>query len=352
MLEFFRRLFDTTDFPSRWHCGSWTAGHGWLHILSDAAVWGAYVTIPCVLAYFAARRKYLPFRSIFLLFGAFILACGTTHLMEAVIFWWPAYRLAGAIKLATAVVSWATVIALVPVVPQALALRSPEELEREIAERKRAEAALLASLEEKQVLLKEIHHRVKNNLQVICSLLDIQSQCARDAADTSLFQESRDRVRSMALVHEALYQSESLARIDIGDYVRGLVGQLASTYAVTGRPADVRLNLDSVHLSIDEAVPCGLIVNELVSNALKHAFPDGRAGVIEVGLTSARGEVTLSVRDDGVGFPDGATVGGTKTFGLRLVAALVDQLHGRLEAERGGGTTVRVTFRGSAEIPT
>jgi two-component system, sensor histidine kinase and response regulator len=146
-VDFLSNLFDTSDFPPRWHCGSWTLGHGWLHILSDLGVWSAYLAIPCVLGYFVLRRKDVPFPTIFWLFVTFILACGTTHLMEAVIFWWPAYRLAGVIKLFTAVVSWVTVIALVPTVPRALAMRSPKELEQEIAERTRAEAQLRASEE-------------------------------------------------------------------------------------------------------------------------------------------------------------------------------------------------------------
>src|SRR3954453_11853734 len=142
MFDFLTHLFDTTGFPARWNCGTWTAGHGWLHILSDLGVWSAYVAIPCVLAAFVLRRRDIPFRSIFVLFGAFILAWGTTHLMEAIIFWWPAYRLAGVIKLFTAVVSWSTVIALIPVAPKVLAMRSPDELEREIAARMQAEDAL------------------------------------------------------------------------------------------------------------------------------------------------------------------------------------------------------------------
>src|SRR5258708_2672216 len=142
MSDFFSYLFVTTGFPPRWYCGSWSAGHGWLHILSDLGVWSAYVAIPCVLGYFVLHRKDIPFRTIFVLFGAFILACGTTHLMEAIIFWWPAYRLAGIIKLFTAIVSWGTVLALVPVTPKALAMRSPDELEREITARKEAETAL------------------------------------------------------------------------------------------------------------------------------------------------------------------------------------------------------------------
>ncbi|MFL5330740.1 MAG: ATP-binding protein [Gemmataceae bacterium] len=148
MLDFFRKLFDTSDFPPRWECGSWTDGHGWLHIYSDLGVWSAYVAIPCVLVYFAYRRKDVPFRKVFLLFGAFILACGTTHLMEAIIFWQPMYRLAGLIKLGTAVVSWATVIALIPVTPRALAMRSPEVLEGEITQRRKVENELQRANEE------------------------------------------------------------------------------------------------------------------------------------------------------------------------------------------------------------
>src|SRR6516162_5909602 len=139
MLDFFKRLFDTSDFPARWNCGTWTAGHGWLHIGSDLAIWSAYFTIPCILVYFVLRRRDVPFPTIFWLFGAFILACGTTHLLEAIIFWRPVYRLAGLVKLLTAIVSWGTVAALVPTIPKALTMRSSEALEREIAGRKQAE---------------------------------------------------------------------------------------------------------------------------------------------------------------------------------------------------------------------
>lgn len=142
MSDFLTHLFDTSGFYPRWQCGSWTDAHGWLHIVSDLAIWSAYFAIPVVLVSLVVRRKDVPFRSIFWLFGAFILACGTTHLMEAIIFWHPLYRLSGVIKLLTAIVSWGTVIALVPVLPKALAMRSPEELEQEITARKQAEADL------------------------------------------------------------------------------------------------------------------------------------------------------------------------------------------------------------------
>jgi PAS domain S-box-containing protein len=141
-MDFLSHLFDASGFTPRWECGLWTPALGWLHILSDLGIWTAYFGIPVILVYFVLRRRDLPFPSIFWLFGAFILACGTTHLMEAVIFWHPLYRLAGVIKLITAGVSWATVIALIPTIPRALAMRSPEELEREIATRQEAERSL------------------------------------------------------------------------------------------------------------------------------------------------------------------------------------------------------------------
>jgi PAS domain S-box-containing protein len=154
-MSFFYKLFDTADFPARWHCGRWSEPHGWLHIISDIGIWSAYFAIPCLLLYFSVRRKDIPFRKLFLLFGAFILLCGMTHLMEAIIFWWPAYRLAGAIKLATALVSWTTVLALIPTIPLALAMRSPEELEQEIAARKRAEEGLHEANEQLEQRVKQ-----------------------------------------------------------------------------------------------------------------------------------------------------------------------------------------------------
>ncbi len=156
-MNFFLKLFDTTDFPQRWYCGDWSAGHGWLHIISDVGIWAAYFTIPALLAYFLSKRKDIPFRRVFLLFVAFIMLCGLTHLMDATIFWWPAYRISGLLKLGTAIVSWATVVALIYNIPDVLRLRSPEELQREIEARKEAEKALR---EANEVLEQRVQERV------------------------------------------------------------------------------------------------------------------------------------------------------------------------------------------------
>jgi signal transduction histidine kinase/ActR/RegA family two-component response regulator len=178
MLDFFKRLFDTSDFPARWNCGTWTSGHGWLHIASDLAIWSAYFAIPCILVFFVLRRRDVPFPAIFWLFGAFILACGTTHLMEAIIFWHPVYRLAGLIKLLTAIVSWSTVAALVPTIPKALTMRSSEALEREIAARKQAEhdlqlanAELERRVQERTAQLNESRRREKERADELEAIL-------------------------------------------------------------------------------------------------------------------------------------------------------------------------------------
>jgi two-component sensor histidine kinase len=400
MWDFFNKLIDTADFPARWHCGRWSAGHGWLHIGSDLGVWTAYLAIPCVLGFFVLRKKDVPFRNIFWLFIAFILACGTTHLLEALIFWWPAYRLAGLIKMCTAIVSWGTVVALVPMVPIALSMRSPEALEEEITRRKKAEAELLeiqadlkkqvqertlalqesenlrkahdvldkrvqertdelatvnvrlkGSLAEKEVLLREIHHRVKNNLQVISALLQLQSDHCSDQAITEMFKESQQRVRSMAMVHERLYRSEDLACVDFGDYLRTLTDSLRRSYNATA--INVEVVTRGVELPLDTAVPCGLLVNELVSNALKHAFPQKRSGSIVVELVrdpNKPNTILLTVRDNGIGLPAGMDMSNADSFGLRLVAALVDQLLGSLAITSNAGAMFQVSFPAPANV--
>jgi len=747
MWDFWSHLFDSSGFPPRWKCGAWTSSHGWLHILSDLGVWSAYFAIPLVLGYFAARRRGLPFRAVLLLFVAFIILCGLTHLMEAVIFWWPAYRLAGVLKLLTAVVSWVTVFALLRVTPQVMAFRSPAELEAEIARRKQAEeliqasyreseqryrmllegvpqlvwtclpdgrcdylsrqwveytgvpeveqlgfgwseavhpddrphllerwtravsesgpfdvefrirggsgeyrwfktravlfqqddgtckwfgtntdihdkklfedrlkssnatleervaertqalqrseqrfraifhtqfqfiglmspdgvvleanrAALAAagvseasvigkffwetpwwthdsvqtdrlreairraaggqrdrfeashprpdgaviwvdfsispfndddgnvvflipegrditerklienalrlqeeqfrsafdyapigmalvapdgkwlranrslceyvgytesellavdfqtithpddleadlghieemlagkirtyqmekryfhkqghlvpvllavslirdsdgkpvyfishimditqrklsevqmkaSLREKEVLLKEIHHRVKNNLQIISTLLDLQSGHTTDRAALAMFQESRGRVRSMALIHERLYRSQDMARVDFAEYIRQLADDLYRTYKVSDDDIRLELAIDIPPLTIDIAIPCGLLLNELMSNCFKHAFADATEGCIRVALHRDNGANVLIVSDDGAGFPADTDFQNTTSFGLQLVNTLVDQLDGEIGLTTDRGTTFTVRF--------
>ncbi len=223
------------------------------------------------------------------------------------------------------------------------------ELFHNITHRKQAEDQIKASLNEKEVLLKEIHHRVKNNLQVIYSLLRLQSTHIKDKHDMEIFKESQNRVRSMAFVHEKLYQSEDLAMIDFAEYTRKLTTSLFHSYAAYPETITLEINADDVFLGIDNAIPCGLIINELVSNCLKHAFPRGKKGKICVELHSNRdlhagNKFTLIVSDNGARFPKDLDFRKAETLGLQLVTTLVKQLKGTIELDRDDRTKFEITF--------
>jgi PAS domain S-box-containing protein len=218
---------------------------------------------------------------------------------------------------------------------------------RDISVRKKTEEQLRASLQEKEVLLKEIHHRVKNNLQVISSLLYLQSQSVGDETMLGMFQDSQNRIRSMALVHERLYMSTDLNRIDMDGYLRDLVTGLVRSMCPLGSPITVVTSAENIFLNIETAIPCGLIVNELVTNALKYAFPPRAEGEISVRIApGGSSRYVLTVRDNGIGLPEHVSVEGTKSLGLHLVSILAAQLEGAVETSRREGTMFTVTFRG------
>ncbi len=218
-------------------------------------------------------------------------------------------------------------------------------ISRDVTERRRSEERIKASLEEKEVLLKEIHHRVKNNLQVISSLLNLQSSYFSDDAAHRMFRDSQNRIKSMALMHEQLYCSGDMAMVDFKGYVDGLLKGLVRSY---GMPPGVTLDVDigDVSFGMDTAIPCGLIINELLSNALKHAFPAGKRGRVDVSLHPAdAGGYELVVKDTGVGLPEDLDFREAGTLGLRLVRTLAEgQLEGSVEMKTNGGTEVRVRF--------
>lgn len=220
---------------------------------------------------------------------------------------------------------------------------------RDITARKRAEEQLRAALQEKEVLLKEIHHRVKNNLQVISSLLDLQSGYSQDPHVRAVFQESQQRIRGMALIHEMLYHSRDLARINLAAYIQDLTAQILRSYQAAADRITLTITASDAWLNLDTAIPCGLILQEVMSNCLKHAFPAGRSGEIAILLRAApAGEFFLTVRDNGVGFPDGVDFREAGSLGLQLVAILAAQLNGTIALERGEGTAFTLTF---AELP-
>jgi len=190
-----------------------------------------------------------------------------------------------------------------------------------------------------------VHHRVKNNLQVIASLLNLQSRYVQDAQALEMFKESRNRVESMALIHERLYRSHDATRIDFADYVHTLVAHLFAAYSPGATAIALQLKVDNITLGIDTAIPCGLIIHELVANALKHAFPGGRPGEIRLDLwASDDARFTLCVSDNGIGLPQDVDFRHAASLGLQLVNTLTEQLEGAIELQRNGGTTFTITF--------
>ena len=215
---------------------------------------------------------------------------------------------------------------------------------RDITERKLVEEKIQNSLTEKEILLKEIHHRVKNNLQIISSLLFLQSQHIKDEKALEGFIDSQNRIKSMSMIHERLYQSENLAVIKFDEYIKGLVKTLMSTYHVDTKSISFKFQLEPISLSINTAIPCGLIVNELVSNAIKHAFPSTNKGCITIGLNKMHKRCEIFVRDNGVGFPENLEVDKTKTLGLFLIEALCEQIDAISERKTENGTSFHISI--------
>lgn len=429
MIELLHEVFAGGPFIPHGHCYLWWPELVWLHLVTDSLIALAYYVMPMILISFVRKRSDLPFNWMFLMFGAFIIACGTTHVMNVWNVWYPTYWLSGGIKAGTAAVSLATASLLVPLVPKALALPSPAQLEAlngqlreqirereqaevalhqandelekrvqertaalrvanealraevlerrkaeealwhahdalerrihertaeltrantdlhaEVIQRQHTEAQLTTTLHQKDVLFREMHHRVKNNLQIMSSLLSLQSRYISDPQTLQTFNDTRNRIRAMALIHGVLDQAHDFARVDFARYLQQLITHLYHAYGVSAHAIAIHTQAQNIWLNTDVAVACGLIVHELVSNALKHGFPDGREGAIQVSMDHQHGQYRLTVADNGVGLPAALNLHTTTSLGFKLVLALANQLSGHLEVESHGGTRASLTF--------
>lgn len=216
---------------------------------------------------------------------------------------------------------------------------------RDISERVDSEKQLRQALQEREVLLGEIHHRVRNNLQVISSLLNLQARTTDDQFVRQAFDESQSRVQSMALIHQQLYEANSFSAVDLGDYVRRLAGHLFRAFGDSTEHIQLELDIEGVALAVDRAAPCGLIINELLSNSLKYAFLGNRPGRIYIRAERQPNEsILLTIGDDGPGLPPDVGLWNTKTLGLRLVRTLVRQIDGELELGEPPGAEFRIRF--------
>ena len=381
MFDFLSHLFDTSGFPPRWHCGRWTSADGWLYILSDVGIWSAYVSIPIVIGFFLLRRRTLPFRGIFVLFGAFILACGSTHLLDAIIFWWPAYRLAGLLKLITALLSWTTVFALIKVTPRALAMRSPEELQREIGERERAEAELAQrdeqlrqsqKLEAVGSLAGGIAHEFNNLLQAIqgYTRFAMAGLPATDPRCQDLAQVLKASDRAATLTEQLLGFSRrqllERVRVDPHEVISDLVKMLRP---LIGERIELQVSLakDAGMLHADRGLLQQMLLN-LCINA-RDAMPDGGRLTLKtqrVDFSSKYSElhpmvepgsyVMFSVADTGCGIPPEIIdriyepffttkgIGKGTGLGLAMVYGCVQQHEGSIDvySEPDLGTTFKI----------
>lgn len=215
----------------------------------------------------------------------------------------------------------------------------------DVTERRKSGEQIKASLKEKEMLLMEIHHRVKNNMQIISSLLNLQSRYIKDKSDLDLFKNSQNRVRSMALVHEMLYKSEDLARIDFAKYIKELTDQLFRSYRVNLGSIKITIDVEDIPLGVDMAIPCALIINEIVSNSLKYAFQKKKRGEIKIKFCkNEKGKHALIVSDDGVGLPEGIDISKTGSLGLSLINTLAGQLRGEIKIDRNRGTKFNIVF--------
>lgn len=215
----------------------------------------------------------------------------------------------------------------------------------DVTNRKKAENKIKASLKEKDLLLSEIHHRVKNNLQIISSLLSLQERYIADKDARDIFIESKNRVRSMAAIHDSLYASSNFSSIKLEDYVRSLANMLFSTYKKDPNTVRLIIDLEGIDYDINTAVPLGLIINELLTNSIKHAFPGGREGLIEISINKEDGNSHMIIKDNGVGIPEDVDFENTTTLGVMLVKSLVSQLDGELKLYRGEGTKITLDFK-------
>jgi two-component sensor histidine kinase len=382
-------LFEPAGLTAHGFCLSWEPGLVALHAISDAVIGISYLSIPLALASLTRRRKDLQYSWMLYAFVGFIVACGATHLFSILTLWVPAYGLEGLVKAATAVLSLATAILLWPLVPRLVALPSPTqlrrlnetlsstlarqeqtaeqlrlsearvqasnvELERRVAERtadletakqdlERVLADRTKALEQRDLLLREVYHRVKNNLQIVDGLLVMRATQLQDVQAKHALLDLRSRIYALGLVHHQLMGSDDLKTFDVRPFLNELSANLLD--GATERGIEIVIDAFSLPVGLDFAVPFGLIVTELVTNAIKHAFPD-RAGRISVQLQpDQNGGLLLVVRDDGIGQPEASAAAAPSTgLGMTIVKSLVSQLEGTIVVYHDAGTGIEMHF--------
>jgi two-component sensor histidine kinase len=376
-------LFNPSGLTPHGFCLLWEPGLIYLHAISDGVIALAYFSIPLALASFVKRRSDLEYGWVIQLFSAFILACGTTHLLSIATLWWPIYGIEGLVKVVTAALSLATAALLWPLIPKLVALPSPAQLSRlnlqlaaQVQEQETMSALLRQSeaqvrqinadlelrvvdrtaalvaanqkltetLSHRDLLLQEVYHRVKNNLQVIDSIVLLQERKLSDPDAKDSLKSLRSRVHALGLVHQQLMGSGDLKSFAVGQFL----SELSENLLRGGANEGITISVDAIPLNIglDIAIPLGLLVTELVTNSIKHAFRDG-LGHIDLGLTRIDSHsVALCVSDNGRGLDSGADPSGETSggLGMTLIQGLIKQLDATMTVRQQGGTATQIIF--------
>ena len=215
----------------------------------------------------------------------------------------------------------------------------------DISEKRQAEEKIVESLREKEILLKEVHHRVKNNMQVISSILNLQSSYVKDKNTLNILKESQNRIKSMAFIHESLYQTKDFSKINFSEYVTNLSRNLVHSYEVMEGKILLNLNVQNIFLNLDQSIPCGLIINELISNSLKYAFKGKKRGIITVEIKQKADNIVMSISDNGAGLPKKIDFRNTDSLGLQLVVTLTEQIDGTISLDNKKGTKFTIRFK-------
>lgn len=374
MLQLVEKSLSSREFMPHGQCFLWQPEILWLHAVSDVLTGVAYYGIPIALVVFAWKRRDLAFRHLFVMSGLFVLACGTTHFMGVWVLWNPDYVAEGVVKAGTAAVSLLSLAAMWQAMPGALALPSPDQLRAandemaaEIARRRRAEeqvANLNRELERRidqrtaelrhaneqlrqriareKLLVREIHHRVKNNLQTMSSILKLQEEHAEPALGRHLATAQR-RIMAMSKIHEHLYASDEDYYIDIGATIKEIAENTESIYNVHGT-VGMETDIEPCTIGMDSANPLALIANEAVTNAFVHGFPGAAGGTIRVELRHLAGAVEFSVADDGVGIGPDRPPRKAGSIGSLMIDALAEQIGASHDVTSNGGTRVTIRF--------
>ncbi len=358
----FSNMFDTKQWPARWYCGNWTGVLGWNFIISDGITFLSYFGIPLFLIFFLRNNAIgkLPFGKIIWLFAFFILSCGITHALDALMFWFPIYNFLGFTKIVTAGISFTTFLALTIESKRIIKLKSPEELKRiialrtkelkelntqlrqEVDQRKAYEIRLEKSISQNKQLFLELHHRVKNNLQMVLHLLDLNFR-EKGESNKEWITDIGQRIKSMSSIHNQLLYAQSITSTNLNNHVKNISNELKVSFAnKTNVAVEVDIN-EEIYIKTNVAMNLGLLLSEVITNSLKYAFEGREKGEITIHAQESNGLITMSIEDDGIGFDESNKRIGS--FGQTLIYDFASHLNAEINLESSSkGTTIKLTF--------